>query len=351
MKSLRWSIPFLSCIFLLLTVPLNATMNSSYRDLQSTLERGDMPDSTAVKQLPRPRTPSEKWLRSRVTTRIDRSLDLIEEAIRETESGDSRVRYLKEWIRISLLRASDAVSIQFVSDTLSELRPGGPLDDELRYLAGQLARHTGNDRRALRHFKRIKSGSEYHDRSLLARASIKLNQQQFDQAGQLLDRYFLSPATEKRPYYWVLRGRVFEESGADSEAYIAYSHVINHYTRSLNRRTAEQRISDLPLPEALYPGQDSSRSPSSQKRVSSSQDQTEAEFTIQVGSFRDRVHARRLRQSLQPRVEHRIVIHQSRVDGRQYHRVKITGISSKSEANDLLEKLKSAGHDGFIVTP
>lgn len=339
-------------IFFLL-FPINqAFAQQSYDDLESIIANSDSTDTVSLEQLPPPETPREYWLRARVEPEIERATSYLDEAIDRAENPDERREYLEYWLRLSLLRNPENLSFDRFSDLVDDADVAGTADGELWYLSGQLARTLDRPRFADRYFSRVPESSNHYARALLMRASVLLDMNQNKEANGLLRRYFVSKRTDDRSLYWMIQARYFENTRAESEAYIAYSHVINHYSPSLDRFEAEDRIADLPLPAPLYPNgpREEDRTRSNDRERIRPEDSGKR-FGIQVGSFQERSHAEKLRRSLESWVEYNLRITEVTVESQNYYRVQIIDIPTRSRTRKLLEKLKSSGYSGFVITP
>jgi hypothetical protein len=352
MNVFRWTPLSALFLFILAVSPLQAELSPAYRNLKETLKQGKTPDTTVVGDLPPPATPREHWLRSRVERDIDTVLERLRDAVNGTDRASRRRNYFKHWMEIALLLSPDRVSRSFFQDVMTSIEREGSGDPALWFRAGQLARHVEMNQQALTYFQSIPKTSRYYARGLILMASIHLDADRLSEASQSLERYFVSPVRTDRTRYWLVQGRYFQRRGADSEAYIAYSHVINHYSRSLDRREAERRIAELPLPPALYPGAET-REAEPPIRSDGSQEETEVTggLTIQAGSFLKKQLARDHRRALERLTDFKIVLRESELDGRVYHRVRIVGIPSRDRANEVISNLESSGYDAFVVSP
>lgn len=332
-------------------------LQSEYRDLQEAFQEGDLPDSSALVTLPLPRTAREFWLRSRIQPDFSRAREDLAEAIELSDDPAVRSRFLKEWIQLSLLSDEDGgePDLAFLEDQFDSLQNEGHSPGRLWLLGARFARAEGDRDRARSWLERAVEADETKVRqsARLNLAELTLRAGNLDRTRAVLDDYFLEASEGTDPEYWLLRGRLFEREGADSEAYVAYSHILNEYPRSMVLRAAERRINALPVATVVTDtpspaGQDASgTSPS----AGTADPDPESGFRLQVGSFRSRSQAVDLRDRVAEILEQRVVVRRARVEGRTYHRVQVLGFSSRDEAVRGRKRIEEHGFDGFVIQP
>lgn len=328
-------------------------LQPEYRKLEDAFQEGDLPDSSALMTLPPPHTAREFWLRSRIQPDFSGAREDLREAIELSGDPVVRGRFLEEWLQLSLLseEAAGSRDLAFLEDQLEGLRDDGHSPGRLWLLGARFARAEDDRKRARTWLERAVAGSDTVARQAarLNLAELALRAGNLERARGVLDDYFLEASDGTAPEYWLLRGRLFEQEGADSEAYVAYSHILNEYPRSMVLRRAERRINALPVPGAVTGS--GTRAAGTTPADGAPASDTASPYRVQVGSFRNRSQAVDLRNRIAEVLEHRTVIRRARVEGRTYHRVQILGFSSRDEASRTLERIEEHGFDGFVIQP
>jgi len=326
-----------------------------YRDLAGMLREGRVPDTSVLATLPRPRTAREFWLRSRVRSEYAAARKDLREAVERSGEPDARARYLEEWIQLCLLAedAGRSNGAAFLEEHLDWLRDRGGIAGRLWLRAARLARSLDEASLAEPWFERaVEEGdSPVRQSARLNLAELALDTDHLERARRLLDDYFLEASRGTPPEYWLLRGRLFERTGADSEAYVAYSHIVHEYPRSMLMTLAERRLNDLPVPRA--PAEGASRADDADSRAvrEDTPPAASASYRIQVGSFRRRHHAADLKRRVAAVLKRRVMIQRVHVRGRTYYRVQVAGFASREEALRGLSSLEREGFDGFVIQP
>ncbi len=360
LRRVRWIRPgFLLAVVVLLTVvgvAPSAGLQAEYEELEAAFEEGDLPDSSALVTLPTPRTAREYWLRSRVQPDFPRAREDLREAIELSGDPAVRERFLEEWIQLSLLAddVAGAEGLAFLADQFDQLRREGHSPERLWLLGARFARAEDDRKRAHNWLERAAEASDLEIRQTarLNLAELVLQAGKLERARQLLDDYFLEASDGTAPEYWLLRGRLFEREGADSEAYVAYSHVVNEYPRSMVLTEAERRMNALPVPDAVIGGDSPpAGEPAGIAPSDTGTADTSAPFRIQVGSFAKRSLAVDLRDRLAEALDRRVVVTRGRVENRTYHRVQVLGFSSRAEAEQALDGIEEQGFEGFVIQP
>lgn len=352
-----WGFGLLILTALVISAAPGLALQSEYRNLQEAFEAGDLPDSSALVTLPLPRTAREFWLRSRIQPDFTGAREDLARAIELSSDPAVRSRFLREWIQLSLLsdELGEDPDLAFLQDQFDSLQSEGHSPGRLWLLGARFARAEGDRARARSWLKRAVKADDAKIRqsARLNLAELTLRAGNLDRTRAVLDDYFLEASDGTAPEYWLLRGRLFEREGADSEAYVAYSHILNEYPRSMVLRAAERRINALPVATVVNDtsspaGRDASGTSSSH---ATADPDLESAFRIQVGSFRDRSQAVDLRDRVAEILEHRVVVRRARVKGRTYHRVQVLGFSSRGEAVREQERIEEHGFDGFVIQP
>lgn len=334
----------------------SAGLQPEYEDLEKAFEEGDLPDSSALVTLPTPRTAREYWLRSRVQPDFPRARRDLREAIELSGDPAVRERFLEEWIELSLLADDVAAAddLAFLADQFDQLRQEGRSPDRLWLLGARFARAEDNRERAQNWLERAAEASDSGVRQTarLNLAELVLQAGELERARELLDDYFLGASNGTAPEYWLLRGRLFEREGADSEAYVAYSHVVNEYPRSMVLTEAERRMNALPVPAAVIGGDSPpGGEPAGTAPFDTGSADVSTPFRIQVGSFARRALAVDLRNRVAGALDRRVVVTRARVENRTYHRVQVLGFSSRAEAEQALGGIEEHGFEGFVIQP
>lgn len=338
----------IALMMLVISAAPSPGLQPEYRQLEEAFQERDLPDSSALVTLPRPHTAREFWLRSRIQPDFSGAREDLREAIELSGDPVVRGRFLEEWIQLSLLSDEVAGSrdLAFLEDQLKRLQGDGHSLGRLWLLGARFARAEEDRGRARAWLERAVEGSDTEARqsARLNLAELALRAGNLARTRAVLDDYFLEASDGTAPEYWLLRGRLFEREGADSEAYVAYSHILNEYPRSMVLRAAERRINGLPVPDAV------TGSGTEASDTTGASDAT-SPYRVQVGSFRNRSEAVDLRDRIAEVLDHRTVIRRARVEGRTYHRVQILGFSSRDEASRTLERVEEHGFDGFVIQP
>jgi len=329
---------------------------ADYSTIEQQLKAGEEPDTRALRNLPEPETAEQFSIRAQLQRDwADARLDWRRAVDRSNSDTDWETNFLG-WLKLGLLRKGDTEDLRWMRETLSRRAQNKPVSDEIWYHAGQVETLHGHMNRALQFFEKISEQSDRFTESLLLRVKYELDRNNIDRARELLERVFMQTRKDVHPRYWLLKGEFYEKVGSDSEAYIAYSHLINYYPDYYNRSTAESRIANLSLPRALYPDRGPDRRSEKQERVTdqSGREDTEqqtGEFQVQAGSFRERSRARTVRQNLEASIRFPVKITRAMVDGNRYYRVRIHNIPSRDRASRVINDLHSLGYEGYVVNP
>ncbi len=314
---------------------------ASYQQLEKILAESRQPAPEFIEDLPEPSTARQYYLYSRVSTDFSAARAALLSAV-EKSSAAQKNKYLIAWIRIVSLGEPGTKQLNLLKDNLP---PAGEVKAQLWLEAGNLAEQVGEFAQAKKWYKNARESEQTKPHALLGLVRVALAQKNYSVSNDLLEEYILHPGEETRPEFWLLKGRYFQEIGSDSEAYVAYSHIIRHYPNSLVLVEAEEQIAGLPLPENLLP---------SQRRNPSEPSATPARtsgglYWVQVGSFTRRSQAESLAGKVRRQFNYEPVIKKARVSGLIYHRVRIGGFPSKAKASEILKIVKKNGLDGFIA--
>lgn len=329
-------------------------LQSEYRALRNQLNQNEPLDTGVIKDLPNPSTAEEYWLRSFGRTNLSRALQDVKVAIRQTDDNPSR--YVKTWLDLALL--------------------DDPTLERLKYLRGVVRQHAESIRPAIwlragkyagslekydiagRWTRRALEAPEYRSEARLDLAEYELSSDNPERAERYLDRYLMNRTGRTRARYWMLRGRLFRGTNSDSEAYVAYSHLVRNYPETPLLERAEAELRDLPLPDAFKPktGEvetsqsfETMNSKSSTQDVRSGEDGTVGGWLIQLASFQQRSRAKRYRRRMESTVSGNLMINSVRIDGSLYYRVQLTGFATKREARRRQQQLERDGIDSFIL--
>lgn len=339
---------------ILFSLPIQA--QEDYSTIEKQLNAGDQLDTRVLKDLPQPNTAWEFSIRARLQSDWADARDDWRKAVNRSKSDPDWTNNFLGWLKLSLLKEGKTDDIRWMRKTLSKRAQSKSIPDEIWYYSGQVEQLHGHNNRALELFEKISEQSDRFLQTLLLRVKYELNQNNTEKARELLDRVFQQPRKQERPRYWLLKGQYFEKINSDSEAYIAYSHLINYYPDSYNRSEAELRIADLSLPRALYPNSAQKRAspnPNKQKdRVEGpNPEQKGGEFQVQAGSFRERSRARTVRQNLQASLRYPVKITEAIVNGTMFYRVRVYNIPSRKRASGVIHDIRSLGYDGYVAKP
>jgi tetratricopeptide (TPR) repeat protein len=334
------SITLIGAIVLLFFFPL-VLHAASYQQLEEMLAKSRTPEPEFIEDLPEPSTAHQFYLYSRVATDFSRAQAALISAV-EKSSGGQKNKYLIDWVRIVSLGEPGSKQLNVLKRNMP---PAVEVEPRLWLEAGNLAEQVGNFEQAEEWYKNALESQKTKPRALLGLIRVALVQKSYSGARDLLEEYILQSGEETRPEYWLLKGKYFQEIGSDSEAYVAYSHIIRHYPDSLVLAEAEEKIAALPLPEKLLPSQrQNPPEPSGRPATTSG-----GPYWVQVGSFTRRSQAESLASRVKRQFKYEPVIKKARVSGRIYYRVRIGGFPTKTKASEILKIVKEKGLDGFIA--
>lgn len=334
---------------LLLPAPVQA-LSEPYQKLKEQLEAGAEVDSGLVESLPEPSGPTEYYLRSRTRDRTEEALRDLDRALRKGPSTNEKI--VVSWLELALLEEPSRRRLNRLKELMN--RSSGDFSGTVWLLGAKYAGYLGEYERAHEWGQPALKDRSTRREALLDLAEYALKRERLDRSRDYLDRYFLEYPEVDRSRHWNTRGRLLTELGSDSEAYLAFSHVVRNYPNSLELDEAERRLSELSLPEPFRPDQGSPRPRTeTDKREGTKEDSaqpgSQGGWKIQLGSFRDRDRAKVFKDRMESRLEKSLVITRARVDGTRYYRVQIPSFGSKYEAEQQKDKLHELGIDAFIL--
>lgn len=333
-------------VFLTVYPPSGVRAQEPYQKLERVLAKNKLPDTTLIQSLPEPQTARQFWLKSRVETSPSRVKSLLKKAVVNTPDQQHWERYMKDWISVALLDDTSPQDITFLRSQLDDRVGRSSSHGTLWLKAARLARYLQHPGTARTYYKQAMADPDRAPPALLGLAELAMQEDDHDQAHEYLEEYLLEYPEEPRPEYWMLKGRLFEETGSDSEARVAYRHIVEQYPESLARDAADRRLEKLDRRRASIPDSDSS--PSRQTSTNTSTSVNAPAYAIQIGSFRERQRAERLRTRVRSRLSRSVVIEPAVVQGSQYFRVILPGFSSSDDARGFLQRLKGMGFRGFL---
>ncbi|MFB6355533.1 MAG: SPOR domain-containing protein [bacterium] len=293
------------------------------------------------------------WEQSRSDTRIERALSLGIKAVRTTSSPHTKARYLSRLIpELMLISDNRRKYFRFLNQQLSKLS-SDLLDSSTWLEAARVARHFEHDEKMVEYARQSLRMDPPALEAELLLAAHYLSEGKTSQSRNHLEQYLLKNKSTTDPFYWILRGKLYETSDADSEAYVVYSHLINHYPRSYWLKTAENRIQSLALPKPLYPNYDDSQRirplPAEKKTPSPGSSKT-GDYRIQVGAFTTRNRAESLKERLMNEISQEVVIIDTVINSKTYYRVRIRGLT-EDESQSVLNAIKQKGYGGYVIAP
>ncbi len=328
----------ISLLIVLASLFVSSPVVGSYLQLEEKLEESEIPSAEFVDQLPEPQTARQYWLLSQVTEELSLALERVEKAVEKAE--DDWIAYFDDWLQMNLLGFQG--DNEFFVDHLVKLLESEKKPDTAVFLrAGRVA----EEQQLYSHARELyeeayRMSDNYQLKLKLARVLLQLGK--LEQADRLLEDYFLSGVEEQRPDYWLIRGEFYELSGADTDAYLAYSHLVDNYPEALLVVEAEKRIERLGDMEGLDRLSD--------RRVARQKSLLEKpHYRVQVGAFRRRSEAETKKQNLLPGPEEMVLITEAEVNGQLFYRVQVVTGAERSTAQNYLKKLSERGLDGFIV--
>lgn len=343
----------LTALMVLAPVPGRA-LSESYRKLEKQLDADRSVDTELLETLPDPTGPNEYYLRSRTRDRVGGALEDLDRALEGGESVDGEV--LVAWLELSLLDEPSRQRFDRLMESLN--RPANEFSGTVWLLGAKYAAYLGEYESARDWARRAFENDATRREALLDLAEYALEGDRLEESRRYLDRYLLEYERGDRSRHWNTLGRLLTRVESDSEAYLAFSHVVRNYPNSLELDEAERRLSELSLPEPFRPGRnDRSRSVSNGETEGANgteREITQAEseedgWKIQLGSFRDRERARSFKRRMESRLGESLTISRARVDGTRYYRVQISSFDTKFEARQQKDKLAELGIDAFIL--
>ncbi|MFB6346353.1 MAG: SPOR domain-containing protein [bacterium] len=324
-----------------------------YRDLKTQIQDGQALDTGLVENLPEPSEAEEYWLRSFTRVKLPEALADVEMALRESPRNPSD--YLLTWLNLALLDDPSKNRLRTLREFLSESR--SEVTDKVWLRAGKYAGALGKFGVARTWTRRILDNPEVRYEALLDLSQYCLKASDMTQADKYLQRYLLERPERTKARYWTLRGKYFRKTNSDSEAYLAYSHLVRNYPGDLQLYEAEEKLRQLSLPGAFKPNNENrvttvtsnSRTFGQTDRGSIGSDTPQGDWAIQVGSFQSRERAERYKRRLEARHQGEFVIRSTQLEGVMYHRVKIAGFETEEDARRRKEQLEQSGIDSFIT--
>ncbi|GEM_PF-5115193 len=345
-----------SIIFALILLLVCSPAEAGYEALEEKLEAGERVGEEVLDELPAPTTSRRYWLYGRAVPDVNKTLEMLEQAVESTSAQAEEVKYFSSWVEVALI--SGRGEKEFFRRKLDKFldSPGEAGVDfwlETGRLAEQFQYWEGADRA---YQAALEVEPEFVE-SLLYRARVKLHQGEDDRAEKHLREYFLEPGNGVESLYWILKGRLFEQRGADTEAYVAYSHVVNHYPESMLLSQAEEKIRKIPLPSEFYIEDisadqiESLAAPDAKDDMGKPPDPVDEEpaFRIQIGAFQKREQAENFAADVSNQVEVDVYIHEAEVDGTLYYRVQVGAMDNRDDAEALQSELGELGYEGFVV--
>ncbi len=342
-------------ILLFLLSLVGSPLEAGYEDLETKLEAGERVDKDFLSNLSSPSTPRQYWLYARATTSVDESLEMLRQAVEEAPELAREIKYFSDWLEVALI--SSRGDKAFLQNKLEQFfnepqRAGGEFWLEAGRLSEQLQYLEGADKS---YQVALEVDPELVEAQLY-RARVKLQQGELAEARELLRNYFLEPGNGVKSLYWILQGRAFEQQGADTEAYVAYSHVVNHYPESMLLSQAEERMREIPLPEEFY-AEDISPDQIEKMTGAGAEDgmeigdpaDEEPAFRVQVGAFQKREAAENLAADVSDQTEVDVFIYEAEVEGTLYYRVQVGAKEARTEVEGLKAELAELGYEGFVV--
>ncbi|MGM0380925.1 MAG: SPOR domain-containing protein [bacterium] len=349
---------FLTLVFMVCTAAMLALTPAdafTYSGLENYLKNDRLPGQKKMDDLPEPTEAHHYFLLSRVESDLDRALDYLESAL--AGAGEKRGKYLLHWVRLVNLKGPEKSELDFLENQLQKIEEKEEQTSGRLWLtAGILAREINASDRAQKWLETAREFSETEAEAILELAEMKLDGDELARAKKLLEDYFVNFENGNRPRFWLLKGRLFEKQGADSEAYVTYSHVIQNYPESMLLPVAEEQIEDLRLPEELVAGV-KEKNVSAQQLIDSPPQKREKKtakepepYWVQIGSFQDESRAKNLRLRAEKQFTTGAEVVEATVEGSTYYRVQVGGFSTKSEAQKMKAKLQSKGMEGWVIT-
>ncbi len=344
---------YLSTVIVSLVLILFSSLSAealTYSELESLLDRGQIPAEEQVEALPAPETARQYYLISRVKPDFNDALKYLEAAVEEAE--EQRSEYLYRWVELVNLRGLQEGELDFLADRLDEV-DRDKTEGGLWLKSGRLAREKNENSRAQEWFELAKQFPESEPEACLELAELALEREKIKEAENLLQEYFINFKNGNRPRFWLLQGQFFEEQGADSEAYVTYSHVIQNYPDSLLLPVAEDKIASLRLPEELVAGVDKEEI-SAEELIEAEEDPDPAvevgPYWVQVGSFQEKSRAENLQLRVERQFDSTVEIRPATVEGQTYYRVQVGGFNTREDAREKESELEAAGIDGWIIS-
>lgn len=341
------------CLVLLLVSSMpSPALQSEYQSLRNQIRTNQPLDTGLVNNLPSPASAEGYWLRSFTRTVHSKALSDVREAIDRANGPISR--YLRTWLDLVLLDDPAGERLRFLRDLLKD--NDGRMKPGLWLQAGKYAGSLERYRLAERWARRALEGDTVRHEARLDLAEYALARGKLGRAEQYLEDYLLNRPGRTDPRYWLLRGRYFQEQKADSEAYVAYSHLVRNYPGSLVLERAESKLHQLPLPSAFRPetsgqsyGRGSATAGSDRSNPNRSFSESAGRWVIQLGSFRNRSRARRYKRRMDSRLEGVLMIQSTVLDGVRYYRVQLGGFETKQQAQRRQRQLERDGINSFIM--
>lgn len=347
------SLPICGILVGILSFSSAFAQQSKYEILHEQITKNKSIDTKLVRTLPEPETAEEYWIRSYTRNELKLALSDLRKAVELT--ADSPSRYLRTWLNLVLLEDPTSERFSYLRGVLG--KQNRDLKPQVWLKAGKYAGASGHLELASKWAKQALEDKSLRSEARLDLAEYALRTNRYQDARRYLDRYLLSRDGVTEARYWILRGRYFRKTGADSEAYVAYSHLVRNYPNSLVLNRAEANLEKIPLPEAFRPGSTNS----SESRIMPVNEANESDperdkrllpsgsWVLQLGSFRNRERALRYKRKLNSRLDDTLTVRSVRLDGVRYHRVQIVGFRTKSRARKRRNQLERNGIDSFIM--
>ncbi len=333
-------------VWTLLPVPVFG-MDESYEKLQDRLRNNASVDTVLIRSLPEPNTAHEYHLRSKTRKKVDTALSDLDAAVESSSPPPEDL--LIDWLNLSLLTKPSTDRLQRLQSLMKSTSPDERSGKVWR-LAGKYAAFHDRYPLAARWTRHATLDESTKQKALLDLAKYRLEMDDYKTARTVLDRYLLLHSETTPARVWRLKGRLLQNTGSDSRAYLAYNHVIRNYPNSLELEKAKNAVDSLSLPAGLEPakpdGRPSREDTSETKAVRGSREEN---WKIQLGSFLSLERAKAFKERLGRRLDRSLAINEAIVDGRQYHRVQVVGFESKGTATEVKRDLRQRGYENAFV--
>lgn len=347
----RASSGFFCCLIVSFLILFNPSpsyaLQDGYEKLKSKLNEHAPTDQDLINSLPEPETAEEFYLLSQTRDRVPDALSDLKESIERSDSSNDTA--LRSWINLALLTEPESDRLEFLRSKIEDA--AGNLSYRIWLLAGKYAAYADRFDLASRWAKKCLD-TPARASALLDLAEYAIKRGDDEKSRDYLDRHLIEYPNHDRSRHWTLAGQRANSAQSDSEAYIAYSHVIKNYPESLELKESERKLANLPLPEPLRPGhrkKDVATTATGVGESDTSSQVSHGDWKVQLGSFTSRDRAEKFVERMNKKVTGDIGISQATVDGREYFRVQIRGFKSKFEAQQKKDKLVKKKVEAFIL--